>query len=97
MIAVIIVLATEVSLYSQTYSDFLGKIQSYQDKVAIKSLNEKDIIDPKTFDSDTYFEFFEDIQFKKNRIYGVHYQDNFFDGKPYLYSIESSSRTFNLI
>ena len=85
-----------MSLFSQSYSDFLGEIQSYQDKVAIKSLDEKDIIDPETFDAETYFEFFENIQFSKNRIYGVHYQDNFFDGKPYLYSIKSSSNNFHL-
>jgi len=72
-VSVIFALVTEMSLFSQSYSDFLGEIQSYQDKVAIKSLDEKDIIDPETFDAETYFEFFENIQFSKNRIYGVHY------------------------
>lgn len=77
---------------SQDNCDFIQNVQNYQDSVKLKYLGDYDIIDPTTFDINTYLSLFDNIKFKKDYNIGVYFFDNHLDGNPYLYALKNDQK-----
>lgn len=74
---------------ADNYSSCIDKIQKYQSGVRIIRGYKDDYLDPQTFNLDTYLAFFDRLEFDKSKIFDVYYFDNYLDGNPYLYVIDS--------
>lgn len=77
---------------SQSYCDFIDRIQNYQDSVKLKLLSDFDIIDSTTFNIHQYLSFFDDLEVEEGIRIDVHYFDNFLDGNPYLYALQEGQK-----
>lgn len=77
---------------SQNNCNFIQDIQKYQDSAKLKRIGDSDIIDPTTFNIQTYLSYFDNIKFEKGLKFGVYFFDNFLDGNPYLYAIKENQK-----
>jgi hypothetical protein len=82
---------------SQTYTDFINKIQIYQDSVKLTSGKSSDTLDSITFNFGEYIRMFNKIKAADNYKLGCEYFDNFLDGQPYIYALKDSNSLYNTI
>ncbi|MDA3944973.1 MAG: hypothetical protein PF694_15700 [Bacteroidetes bacterium] len=91
-ITLIIFLIIPLVTKTQDYCKFIHQIQNYQNSVKLKNSGDFDIIDPNTFDFNTYLSFYNEIEVENDIQIGVYYFDNFLDGKPYLYALRKNQK-----
>ncbi len=88
---------TNNQVESQTYTDFINKIQTYQDSIKLTSGKLSDTLDSTTFNFGEYIRMFNKIKAADNYKLGCEYFDNFLDGQPYIYALKDSNSLYNTI
>ena len=87
-IIIVFILFLTLNLKSQDFCGFIQNVQAYQDAVKLKEIQNRNILDPNTFDIEHYLSFFDNITIEKGYKIDVYYMDRSIDGYPYLYAIK---------
>jgi hypothetical protein len=84
-------------LNAQIFTDFIDKVQTYQDSIKLTSGRSNDTLDSTTFNFEEYMRMFNKIKTEDNYKLGCEFFDNFLDGQPYIYALKDSNSLYNTI
>lgn len=87
---------TNNQVEAQVYTDFINKIQTYQDSVKF-TYGESTSIDSTTFNIEEYMRMFNKIKTESNYKLGCEFFDNFLNGQPYIYALKDSNSLYHTI
>lgn len=96
-VIVFLLYLTNNQLDAQIFSDFIDKVQTYQDSVKLTSGKLYNTLDSTTFNFEEYMRIFNKIKTADNYKLGCEYFDNFLDGKPYIYALKDTNSLYNTI
>lgn len=91
---ILLITITTISMIakSQDYCNSIQNIQNYQDEVRLIRSGEFDIIDPNTFNIETYLSKFDNILVEKGYNIETYFFDNFLNGNPYLCALKNNQK-----